>query len=349
MKKRIVSIILVFALVLSMAACGSKNEATQNQEPNNAASETEVKFEKVTLKMSTIGTETNSDTQSARKLAKEVKEETNGQIIIEVYPQDQLSRGDMTKSIELLAQGTTDIMISSVGTLSSINEKMQISVIPFLFSNYEEASEVIEASGADYWAKLLAERGIKYVDYIHNGLRQITNSKRPIKTPADLAGLKIRVPGGSIYMDSFRALGADPVSMNWSEVFTALQQGTIDGQENGFTVTNSNNLFEVQKYLTVWNYIYEANLCIVNESKWSKLKPETQEYLEKKIHESCAWGRDFVVNGEEELKAKFIKEGMEVYELSSDEQKAFRDALADTVAKYKEKFGEEACAAFQIK
>jgi len=118
MKKRIVSIILVFALVLSMAACGNKNEGAKNEEPKDVANEAGAMYEKVTLKMSTIGTETNSDTQSARKLAKEVKEETNGQIIIEVYPQDQLSGGDMTKSIELLAQGTTDIMISSVGTLS---------------------------------------------------------------------------------------------------------------------------------------------------------------------------------------------------------------------------------------
>ncbi len=305
-------------------------------------------YEKVTLKMSTIGTETNSDTQSARKLAAEVLEETGGNIKIEVYPTDQLAGGDMTKSVELLAMGTTDIMISSVGTLSSINQKLQVSNLPWLFADYEEANRVIQATGAKFWNKLLEERGIMLVDYIHNGLRQVTNGKRPIKTPDDVKGLKIRVPGGAVYMAVFRALGADPVAMNWSEVFTALQQGTIDGQENGFTVTNSNNLFEVQKYLTVWNYMYECNLCVVNKRKFEKLRPETQEYLRRKIGEACAWGRNMVETGEDALKAKFIEKGMEIHELTDSELAAFRAAVRQVREEYQTKYGKEACAAFGV-
>lgn len=306
-------------------------------------------FEKVTLKMSTIGSETNSDTQAARKLAKEVLEETGGNIKIEVYPTDQLAGGDMTKSVGLLIHGTIDIMTSSVGTLSSINPNLQVSNLPWLFADYAEANRVIQATGAAYWNRLLEQRGIMLVDYIHNGLRQVTNGKRPIRTPDDVKGLKIRVPGGAVYMAVFRTLGADPVAMNWSEVFTSLQQGTIDGQENGFTVTNSNNLFEVQKYLTVWNYIYEANLCVVNKAKFEKLKPETQAYLKKKIGEACAWGRDMVETGEDALKAKFVEKGMEIHELTGEELVAFRAAVQPVLEEYKAKYGQEACAAFGLK
>lgn len=338
--KKLLIVLLALVFVANIAFAGGAQETT-----GTTGNE---QFEKVNLKMSTVGTEQGLDTQAARRLAETVKQETGGRIQIEVYPTDQLAGGDMTKSIELLVNGTTDIMITSAGILSSINDVLMVSSIPWTFSSYEDANKVISASGAKFWTDALATRGIQYMSYIHNGLRQLTNNKRPIKTPADLKNVKIRVPGGNLYMDTMKALGADPIAMNWGEVFTSLQQGTIDGQENGVTVTNSFNLFEVQKYITIWNYIYECNLCIFNQKTFAKLQPKTQEYLTAKIEEACGWARQQVEDNEEVLKAKFVSEGMELYELSESEMNAFKVLVAPVIESYKKRFGEEACKAFNI-
>ena len=106
---------------------------------------------------------------------------------------------------------------------------------------------------------MLANKGITYLGSFHNGFRQLTNSKHAVTTPEDLKGLKIRVPGSAVYMGVFKALGASPTAMSWSEVFTAIQQGTIDGQENGCSVTKSAKMDEIQDYMTIWNYSYETS------------------------------------------------------------------------------------------
>lgn len=350
--KKTLSISLALALLFGMllTGCGKTTDSATTIAPSAEAQGEVVEYEKVKIVMSTIGSETNSDTVSARRLAEEVSKETNGAITIEVYPTDQLSGGDMAKSVELLSANTIQIMTTSGGTLgSTVNEKMQVHNIPFSFATYNDAHKAIESGGAEFWKSLLAEKGITYLNYTHNGLRQLTNSLKPITCPEDLKGMKIRVPGGSVYMSVFQALGADPNSMNWSEVFTALQQGTIDGQENGYMVTNSNNLFEVQRYLTEWSYMYEANLWIANSSFWNGLKPETQEYLQNKINEICIYGRGLVENGEADIKADFIKKGMEIYVPTAEELNEFKEAVSSVISEYKALYGEEACEAFGIK
>lgn len=346
-KSLVLALSMTVLMTCVLSGCGSKEAPTVSASASSASAETE--WEKVNIVMSTIGSETNSDTVSARKLAEEVKAETGGAINIEVYATDQLSGGDMAKSVELLSANTIQIMTTSGGTLSStVDEKMQVHCIPFSFATYEAANEAIEGGGGAFWASTLANKGITYLNYTHNGLRQITNNVRPIKTPADMAGLKIRVPGGAVYMSVFQALGADPNSMNWSEVFTALQQGTIDGQENGYMVTNSNNLFEVQRYLTEWSYMYEANLWIANSSFWEGLKPETREYLQNKIDEICVYGRGLVEDGEADIKADFVAKGMEIYVPTEDEFNQFKEAVSSVIDEYKTLYGEDACSAFGI-
>ena len=157
-----------------------------------------------------------------------------------------------------------------------------------------------------------ASKGLTYLGSFHNGFRQITNSKRPIKAPTDLQNLKIRVPGSEIYMGFFRTLGADPTSMSWSEVFTAIQQGTIDGQENGVSVTYTAKMAEIQDYLTMWNYSYENNLFIANTLVWESLEPKTQELLRACAKEACQWGRDTLESEEAVLLEGFKAMGMEI-------------------------------------
>ena len=187
---------------------------------------------------------------------------------------------------------------------------------------------------------MLANKGITYLGSFHNGFRQLTNSKHAVTTPEDLKGLKIRVPGSAVYMGVFKALGASPTAMSWSEVFTAIQQGTIDGQETGCSVTKSAKMDEIQDYMTIWNYSYENDLFVANTKVWENLEDNTKELLQQCATESCEWGRDRLEAEEDELIKGFQEEGMQVDILTEDQLQAFQEAVAGVT--------EEACAAFGI-
>ena len=207
---------------------------------------------------------------------------------------------------------------------------------------------MIDSTGGQYYAERLAAKGITYIGSFHNGFRQLTNSKTAVDEPDDLKNLKIRVPGSEVYMGFFRALGADPTSMSWSEVFTAIQQGTIDGQENGVSVTSTAKMDEIQKYLTMWNYSYENDLFIANTKIWDALEENTRQLLTECAIEACNWGRDALEAEEAEILDKFESEGMEITYLTDEQKAAFADAISEWKGSMIERFGTEACDAFGI-
>lgn len=266
-----------------------------------------------------------------------------------MFPNDQLAGGNASKGIEMIADGAVDLAAYAAGVMAIMDEHLLIATIPWTFNNYQEAREIIDTTGGEYYKKLLAAQGMTYLASAHNGFRQITNGKHAVKTPEDVAGLKIRVPGGEVYFKFWKAFGADPVAMSWSEAFTAIQQGTIDGQENGFSVTNSAKVNEIQQYMTVWNYTYENYLFVANTKIFDSLEPKTQELIRAKAKEACEWGRDLVENDEENLKQKFIKGGMEVITLTPEQLKPFQDKVQGVRQELMQKYGEEACKAFRMK
>ena len=342
MKKKIRAIMAGLMLVMPiLAGCTSSTGSSGTGD--------EKLYPKMKLRMTVNGTDIATDTKTAKKFAELVKEESGGNIEIVVFPNDQLAGGNMTKSIEMVAQGATEISAYATSALGVLDQRLLVGTIPWIFDNYTQAREMIDSTGGAYYAKLLANKGLTYLGSVHNGFRQISNSKREVKTPDDVAGLKIRVPGGEVYLNFWKALGADPVAMSWGEVFTAIQQGTIDGQENGFSVTNSANIYEIQKYMTVWNYTYENYLFVVNSEKFESMTPETQALLKEKALEACEWGRDMVEEGEQVLMEKFRASGMTVTELSSEELEPFKAKIADLQKYFIEKYGTEAAEAFGLK
>ena len=169
-----------------------------------------------------------------------------------------------------------------------------------------------------------------------------------VDDPSDLKNLKIRVPGSEVYMGFFRALGADPTSMNWSEVFTAIQQGTIDGQENGVSVTSTAKMDEIQQYMTIWNYSYENDLFVINTKIWESLDENTQILLQECAREACEWGRDALEAEEAEILARFEEEGMTITYLTDEQKAVFAAYIAEWKIGMIDRFGEDACAAFGI-
>ena len=306
-------------------------------------------YEKLDLAMSVNGTDIATDTKVANRFARMVEEASGGRIAISVFPNDQLAGGNATKGIEMVAVGAVDMAAYASSTMSVMDERLLVGTIPWVFDDYQHARRIIDSTGGEHYRRVLDEQGFVYLGSCHNGFRQITNSKREIKTPEDVAGLKIRVPGGEIFIRTFRAFGGDPVAMSWSEAFTAIQQGTIDGQENGFSVTNSAKVNEIQKYMTVWNYTYENYLFVANKSIYERFSPQTKQLLNEKALEACEWGRQLVEREEKEIEEKFVAAGMTVTHLTPEQLGAFKAVVADLQGYLRNKYGADACAAFGLK
>ena len=329
------------ALALSLLLTG----CTTGTDPGHRA---EGEYQTIELTMAVNGTDNQIDARVGDYFAQLVSERSGGNVTVAVFPNDQLANGNASRGIEMIASGSIDLAAYATCTLAVIDEKLPVATIPWIFDDYAQAREVIDTTGGEYYAQRLAMKGMTYLGSFHNGFRQITNSKHEVTDPSDMENLKIRVPGSVVYMGFFRALEADPTSMNWSEVFTAIQQGTIDGQENGVSITSTSKMQEVQDYLTMWNYSYENDLFVANTEIWESLEPQTQELLQECATEACEWGRDVLEEEETEILKEFEAAGMTITYLTEEEQAAFDEAIAPFKAEMEEYFGAEACAAFGI-
>lgn len=348
--KKVIALVLAAVLCAAMlAGCGSSAPASSAPAASGSTSSDAPKYEKLTLTMAVNGTDTQVDSRVANHFKELVEAETDGAITIEVFPNDQLAGGSSSKGVEMVADGSTDIAAYATVALSVLDPKLGIALVPWTFSSYTQAREIIDATGLDFYNSVLNEYGLTAVGSFHNGFRQLSNNVRPVTTPDDLKGLKIRVPGGEIYMSFFKEFGADPTNMNWGEVFTALQQGTIDGQENGVSVTSTSGVLEVQDYVTIWNYSYENDLIVFNSALWDTLSADTQAMLTEKAVEACNWGRDIVEAEHDQLIEDFRAKGVQVDVLTEEQIDAFKSRVTDFCQGFYEKYGEEACKAFEIK
>lgn len=337
-KKRLLASVLSAVLLITTTGCGAQDDV---QEQENA-------YQKIELTMAVNGTDTQIDARVANYFADLVQTRTDGNVTISVFPNDQLAGGNASKGIEMIAQGSVDLAAYATCTMAVIDQNLPVATIPWSFTDYQEARDVIDTSGYKYYTERLNAKGMTYLGSFHNGFRQITNSKHEITKPEDLKNLKIRVPGSEVYMGFFREVGADPTSMSWSEVFTAIQQGTLDGQENGVSVTATSKMAEIQKYLTMWNYSYENDLFIANTLVWDSLEENTREMLQYCATQACEWGRDVLEDEEAQLLKTFEKQGMQITYLTEEQKQVFEDYIADWRGTMIDRFGEDACNAFHI-
>ena len=335
--KRVALLTALVLLVMLLCACGGANSTAAEGE-----------YQRIDLVMAVNGTDTQIDTRVAKYFAGLVEERSGGNVTVDVFPNDQLAGGNATMGIEMIAQGSVDLAAYATCTLAVIDSQLPVATIPWAFDSYAEARQVIDTTGGQYYAERLAAKGITYIASFHNGFRQLSNSKVAVDEPSDLKTLKIRVPGSEVYMGFFRALGADPTSMSWSEVFTAIQQGTIDGQENGASVTSTAKMDEIQKYMTIWNYSYENDLFIANTRIWESLDENTRQLLTECAIEACNWGRDTLEAEEADILARFEANGMTVTYLTDEQKAAFAEAISEWKAGMIDRFGEYACSAFGI-
>ncbi|MNC14751.1 2,3-diketo-L-gulonate-binding periplasmic protein YiaO precursor [compost metagenome] len=205
---------------------------------------------------------------------------------------------------------------------------------PYLFNNTAEAHAVIDGEVGQQLHASLENKGLVGLGYWDLGFRNMTNSKRPVTKPEDMAGLKIRVIQSPIYLETFKALGANPVPMPFPEVYTALEQRTVDGQENPYTVILGNKFHEVQKYLSATNHIYNPQSFVIGQKTWKKLSSDEQALIRAAASEAQTYQREITAKAQTEALDKLKQEGIAANEIAPEEVERFRAKVKPVVEQF---------------
>ncbi|TCP53549.1 tripartite ATP-independent transporter DctP family solute receptor [Tamaricihabitans halophyticus] len=319
---------------LALAACGT-SEADGGQRTYTWD---------MTVTVSNASTWYHAAEQFADKLA----EDSNGRIQVRLFPNEQLSAGDPAAGVEQLMSGTKDLSYNSTIIYAGIDPRFGAINAPFRYTDYAEAEAAIEGGALDAYRQLSAEFGVELLGFGESGFRQITNNVRPIQSPEDLAGIKIRIPGIGLFTDVFRGMDANPTTMNFAEVFTSLQQGTIEGQENPMDVISSAGLAEVQEYMTVWNFVYDPLILGMNKELFDSLDPADQQI----VRDAAAEANRKQIRENRSLEDSQIKEQsklMNVTVLDRDQLAEFQRAMRPVYRDYESVWGSELTAAVDPK
>lgn len=354
MKRRITlvaAVILTFALILT--GCLSSNKPVTPEQPaTEAVATTEavaapvvVAADAKIIKISMGLNEKHPQYLGLKKFEELLEAETQGRFDIQIYPNAAL--GDDVKAVQDTKMGTLEMVSCSTSPLTGLASEFMVFDLPFMIPSSEVADQVLDGPVGKKIGDSLDAKGLHLLTYYENGYRQLTNSEREVRTPADLAGLKIRTMENPIHLAAWKALGANPTPMPFSEVFTAMQQETIDGQENPIATIYLQKFFEVQKFVTLTGHVYSPHLVLINADLWKSLSAEDQAIFEKAAKESATYNRQ----QNREMNASMITDleaaGMTVTKLTADELKAFQDATAPVIAEFEEKIGKDIVAEFK--
>ena len=269
--------------------------------------------------------------------AAEVEKRTNGRYKIQNFYASAL--GNEREAIEAVQLGTLDMAMSSTGPVPNFVPELAILDIPFLFRDYAHARATLDGPIGQEMLKKFEPIGIKALAWGENGFRHMTNSQHPVRTPEDLKGLKMRTMENPIHMQAYKGFGIIPTPMAISEVFTALQQGTVDGQENPISVIQSWKFDQVQKYLTLTGHVYSPAVLLMNKGLWDGLSDEDKQHFLDAAKEAVKANRARIDQDEKNGVAYLRSKGMEV--IDDVDRSQFQKALEPVFAELAKKFGEE--------
>ena len=273
-----------------------------------------------------------------------VRQRTNGRINIKMYPGTSLVAGDQTREFSAIRQGVIDLAIGSTINWSPQIRQLNLFSLPFLMPDYAAIDSLTQGEvGRDIFA-ILEKAGVVPLAWGENGFREVTNSKRPIRTPADMKGLKFRVVGSPLFLDTFTALGANPTQMSWADAQPALASGAVDGQENPLTIFTAAKLHTVgQKNVTLWGYVADPLIFVVNKDVWASWSKEDQAIVRQAALEAGKYCVDLAregMTGASPAVHKTIEGfGVNVVKLTPEERAAFVKATRAVYEKWAKQIG----------
>jgi tripartite ATP-independent transporter DctP family solute receptor len=284
------------------------------------------------FKLGNSGAPNHHYTLSCLEFAKRVKDQTKGEIDIEVFPNDQLgSQRQLTEGVQI---GTVDMVLTSDSQLSAFEDAFGILAIPFLFRDIDHVSKVMDGPIGEWFSKQAEKKGMVILGYWENGFRQMSNSKRPINTPEDLKGLKLRAPNSFVSVESFRMLGMAPAPMASGEIYSALQLGTVDGQENAVGRMITDKVYEVQKYVSMTSHMHTTEPLVISKVIFDNMAPELQKILKEEGLAMAAYSRNLA----DELEKGQIEEMKKLIAVNYPDRKPFMEASKPIYDFFRTKF-----------
>lgn len=288
-----------------------------------------------TLQLAHNAAEGNPKWDASELFAELVEEGTNGELIVDVGGNAQY--GDDMEAITQMRMGTLAFSTNSQGSTSSVVPQFSVLGLPFLFNSLPSAWEVMDGEVGDELKRLSEEKGLVLLALWDNGIRHVSNNVRPIETPDDLEGLKIRTPPDEMTVDIFEALGANPTPMNFSELYIALEQGVVDGQENPLMNIYSSKLHEVQDYISLTGHKYESTPLLMSKMVWDTLSPEYQEVIQQAAVEAGEFNRQASLEADDALRSKMEEAGVAFNEVNPE---PFIEATSSVYDQWAEEYPE---------
>jgi tripartite ATP-independent transporter DctP family solute receptor len=280
--------------------------------------------------------------QGAKKFTDLVGEKSGGKIAIKLFPGGQLG-GDLP-TVSALQGGTIDLTVLNAGLLVGLDKRFAVLDFPFLFATPEEADYVVDGPVGRRLFEALPGKGLVGLGYWELGFRNVTNSKRPIAKLEDFQGIKLRVLQSPLFIDLFNTLGANATPLPWPEVYSALEQRVVDGQENPYTVIAGAKLYEVQKFVSETRHIYNAQSVLISKKSWDGMSPEEQKIIGEAAKEATAFQRKVSRDSMDAALATLKKGGMQANDLAEAETARIREKVQPVVEKYAKEVGPELVA-----
>jgi tripartite ATP-independent transporter DctP family solute receptor len=320
--KRTLGMALILTLALTIGACkrsGSQSDGVGSRADGGSSSEV------VHLKLAGV---TSDSANLAEVRFKEIVElESNGSIIVDLFPRNQL--GDDRTNVETTIFGDIDIALTSTSSIATMYHDLYVFDAPFLFLSSENAYDALDGATGKKILNGMSTIGLKGLGFWENGFRNYTNNKVPARTPADVRGYKVRTMENEIHLAAWRAFGANPTPMAFTELFTALQQGTVDAQENPLGIIAANKFNEVQKFVSMTQHVYTPYLMVMNAGKYNSLTAAQKAVIDKAVVESTKFQRETSQRLEKEIIEDFTSQGTTVVNLTESEKGAFQKIITD--------------------
>jgi TRAP-type transport system periplasmic protein len=275
-----------------------------------------------------------------------VRERTDGRINIKLYPGVSLVQGDQTRELSAIRQGVIDMAIGSTINWSPQVRQLNLFSMPFLMPDFAAIDALTQGEVGKEIFRIVENAGVVPLAWGENGYRELTNSKHAIRTPGDLKGMKIRVVGSPLFLDTFTALGANPTQMGWADAQPALASGAVDGQENPLAIFTAAKLHEVnQKHITMWGYVADPLIFVVNRDVWNSWTEVDREIVRQAAidagKQEIELARKGLVEADRPLLKQIEELGVTITHLTSEERQAFVDATRAVYDKWKTQIGAE--------
>ena len=308
---------------------GSENSGDGTESFNTIDDYSDLDWPEMTWNFACSTTETSTWADGGRKFGELMEKATGGKVKVNVYATDQLTNGNQSEGIQALMNGDpVQISMHSNLIYSAFDPRFNVVSLPFIYDSYDDADAKFDGAAGEKLKEILGEYGLHCMGIAENGFRELTNSKHEIKTVDDMKNLKIRVAGSNLLMECYKRWGADATNMNWSETYTALQQNTVEGQENPLPAIDAASVQEVQPYCSMWDAIYDCLFFCINQEIYDGLTAEQQAVVDECGQKAVEYERYINRSGDEEIKSRWQdKNGVTITEKADMDIDSFKEAV----------------------